>query len=127
MKMIYLVIAIIIIGGLIFYFRKNKNTASQKSVSAEQEQKDSTTKQQDKDNPYEGLRNMALNITADQLKLTLPVDQTRVYGIVMDWDLGEGVATFISLETGDASMYLSNGGGMIGGSGHEFFPLATSI
>ena len=117
--MVYLLLAIIMIGGLIFYFSKRKNLVSEKSISSGQQQNDTISKQQNKDNPYEGLRNMALNVTPDQLQLTLPVEQTKVYGVVMDWDLGEGIATFISFVTGDASMYLSSGGGMIGGSGHD--------
>jgi hypothetical protein len=37
----------------------------------------------------------------------------------MDWDLGEGTATLTSFLSGDASVYLSSGGGIIGGGGHE--------
>ena len=37
----------------------------------------------------------------------------------MDWDLGDGIMTLISYETGDASMYLSSGGAVIGGGQHE--------
>jgi len=37
----------------------------------------------------------------------------------MDWDVGGGIATLSSYATGDASMYLSSGGGMIGGGQHE--------
>lgn len=71
------------------------------------------------ENHYQDLRNMALRVTPEQLHLSLPADRTKVFGVIMDWDLGEGIATFVSFETGDASMYLSSGGGMIGGSGHE--------
>jgi len=69
-------------------------------------------------NYYYEIRTMALNMTPEQLKLQTPADQTKVFGVVMDWDATEGVATIISFETGDASMYLSNGGGIIGGGGH---------
>ncbi len=60
-----------------------------------------------------------MNVTPDQLQLTIPNDQTKVYGVVIDWDVGSGIATLISFATGDASMYLSSGGGMIGGGHHE--------
>jgi len=43
----------------------------------------------------------------------------------MDWDLGDGIATFISFSTGDASMYLSSGGGLIGGGHHENVSVAA--
>ena len=58
---------------------------------------------------------MALHVTPEQLKIVLPADQTKIYGIVMDWDLGDGTATLVSFSTGDASMYLSSDGGTIGG------------
>ena len=37
----------------------------------------------------------------------------------MDWDVGEGIATVVAFQSGDASVYLSSGGGVIGGSGHD--------
>ncbi len=37
----------------------------------------------------------------------------------MDWDLGDETMTLITYQTGDASMYLSSGGGIIGGGQHE--------
>ena len=70
-------------------------------------------------NPYNGLREMAFSVTAEQIGVQLPVDQTKIYGVVMDWDLGEGTATLISFISGDASLYFSSGGGIIGGVGHD--------
>jgi hypothetical protein len=116
MKMTYFIVSIIIIVGLIFYFVKNSNKTppSENITSNKPLQNDNSPK----DNPYEGLRNMALNVTPEQLQLAIPNDQTKAYGVVMDLDLGKGIGTFISFETGDASMYLSSGGGMIGGQKH---------
>ncbi len=37
----------------------------------------------------------------------------------MDWNVGKGILTFASFSSGDASMYTSSGGGMIGGVGHD--------
>ena len=34
---------------------------------------------------------MALNVTPEQLQLTLPTDQTKVFVVVMDWDLGDNI------------------------------------
>ena len=116
--MTYLIITGFVIGGLIFSFSKNnKNSTSPSVVPNRIQQKDTIPK--DKDNPYEGLRNMALNVTPEQLQLTIPNDATKVYGVIMDLDLGKGIGTFVSFETGDASVYLSNGGGMIGGQVHQ--------
>jgi hypothetical protein len=68
------------------------------------------------ENPYEGLRKNALHVSAEELDIQIPDTETRVYGIVMDWDQsGDGVATVVAFETGDASMYSSSGGAVIGG------------
>jgi len=116
--MAYLIIAIIAIGGLFYFFSNSKRSKVTPEGVVSKTQQPDTTKH-DKDNPYHGLRSMALNITPDQLQLTLPDNQTKVYGVVMDWDLGKGIATLISFSTGDASMYLSTGGGMIGAGHHQ--------
>lgn len=70
-------------------------------------------------NPYEGLRQTALNTTHEQLDLDLPAEQVRTYGVVIDVASAAGLATYVAFETGDASMYTSTGGGIIGGIGHE--------
>ena len=44
---------------------------------------------------------------------------TVVYGVIMDWEMGGAIATIISYQTGDASLYLSSGGGVIGGGQHQ--------
>ena len=118
MKMAYIVIGLLLLGGLIFYLtsRKTKQVFTQTGT---QSNNDTIKVHKLSENHYHDLRDMALSATPTQLQLSLPSDQIKVFGVVMDWDLGEGVATFISFETGDASMYLSSGGGMIGGSGHE--------
>ncbi len=36
----------------------------------------------------------------------------------MDWEMGGATATTVSYSTGDASLYLSSGGGVIGGGQH---------
>lgn len=68
---------------------------------------------------YLALRNMAFSVTPEQLKLLIPIERIKVFGVIMDWDLGDGIVTLISYETGDASMYLSTGGGVIGGGKYE--------
>jgi hypothetical protein len=70
---------------------------------------------QKKENPYEGLRNMALQATPGQMGLNPDADPSTVYGMVMDWPVTKGIITLVCFSTGDASMYTSTGGGMIGG------------
>ena len=62
---------------------------------------------------------MAFSATPEQLELSLPTDKTIVYGIIMDWGMNGATATIVSYQTGDASLYLSSGGGVIGGGQHE--------
>lgn len=71
------------------------------------------------ENAFEGLRNMAFSATPEQLGLSLPTDKTVVYGVIMDWEMGGATATIVSYQTGDASLYLSSGGGVIGGGQHQ--------
>ena len=78
-------------------------------------------KQQTLDNRkmFEDLRRQALAVKAEDLKITLSAKKVSVYGVVMDWDMPEGVATTIAFSTGDASLYNSAGGGVIGGFAHK--------
>lgn len=71
------------------------------------------------ENSFEGLRNMAFSATPEQLGLSLPTDKTVVYGLIMDWEMGGATASTVAYQTGDASLYLSSGGGVIGGGQHQ--------
>jgi len=124
MKMTYLIIGIILAGGLVFYLTScgNKSTANEKKSTPEQDTKPKV--HQTKENAFEGLRNMAFTATPEQLGLSMPTDKTIVYGVVMDWEMGGATATTIAYQTGDASLYLSSGGGVIGG-GQSFLDKAT--
>src|SRR5690606_17138736 len=115
MKMItYIIIgAVLIIASGIFLACKPKNQSADKQENTQTENK---TEQQE--NPFNDLRQMALSATPEQLGLENS-NETKVFGIVMDWDLGDGIATVAAYETGDASMYLSSGGGVIGGGQHD--------
>ena len=72
-----------------------------------------------KDNPYPGLRSHALSTTPQDLKIELGKDNLVVYGVIMDFDMGNVVLTVVAFQTGDASLYLSTGQGFIGGFAHE--------
>jgi len=62
---------------------------------------------------------MAFTATPQQLGISLPATKTIVYGIIMDWEMGGGTASTVAYQTGDASLYLSSGGGVIGGGQHQ--------
>ena len=71
-----------------------------------------------KKNNFIKLREMAMAATPEQLGLVIPGNMTIVYGIVMDWEMEDATATTVAYETGDASLYLSSGGAVIGGGQH---------
>lgn len=66
-------------------------------------------------NAYEEFREQALSITPTQLKIAIPNTEILVYGVVMDWDLGDSMITIAAYINGGASMYFSTGGGKTGG------------
>lgn len=61
------------------------------------------------------LRRRFLEGTPAGLGLAEPKE---VWGVAMDWSVGDNVATVISLSDGSASLYTTSSFGIIGGSGH---------
>jgi hypothetical protein len=118
MKMTYIIIALVLIGGLAFYLKSSAGKTSSADLEATS-RTDSVKTHQTKQNMFEDLRSMAFKTTADQLGLAIPANQTIVYGVVMDWEMGGATATTVAYQTGDASLYLSSGAGVIGGGQHE--------
>lgn len=120
MKQTYLIIGFLIAGGLVFYLTscQNKSKATEKQIRTDN---DSANRKEyhTKTNTFNDLRAMAFSTTPEQLQLSLPADKTIVYGIIMDWEMGGATATIVSYQSGDASMYLSSGGGIIGGGQHQ--------
>lgn len=119
MKMTYIISKIILAGGLVICLTgcENKSTAKDKHSMTKQDTTQ-TKVNPTKENAFEGLRNIAFTATPEQLGLTLPAGRTIVYGVIMDWGMGSATATTVSYQTGDASLYLSSGGGVIGGGQH---------
>ncbi len=68
---------------------------------------------------YRGLRNLALQGSRSKLGLAVPSKPTEPWGVVMDWGMQRGIATVVAISDGTASVYLSSGGGFIGGQGQE--------
>lgn len=66
-------------------------------------------------NPYEEFRSRALKVTPADLELNLPLVDTTVYGVIIDWPIQTNVATIVVFSTGDASVYLKSGQIFIGG------------
>ncbi len=121
MKISYIInIGFLIAGGLSYFLFTS--CGDKKTRNNSQTSQPETTKQktiETKENAFLDLRSMAFSVTPEQLKLSLSTDKTLVYGIVMDWEMNGATATIVSYQTGDASLYLSSGGGVIGGGQHE--------
>jgi hypothetical protein len=64
------------------------------------------------------LRNQILTSSPKELGFNNQNTNMKVYGVLMEIGY-EGIATLVSLRDGNASIYLDNGGGIIGGVGHE--------
>jgi hypothetical protein len=66
-----------------------------------------------------GLRNMFLTTSAEQAGIQPSKEYPRVWGVAVDWPMGEHIATIVSLANGSASLYTTSTFGIIGGIGHE--------
>lgn len=118
MKIAILITGLALIGGLIFFLTSFRGQSSKEKITQTDTASNQAVTQDTIDNPFNDLRNMAFNATGEQLGLE-NLKGKEVFGVIMDWDLGEGIMTLITYQTGDASMYLSTGGGVIGGVHHE--------
>lgn len=65
---------------------------------------------------YQGLRNQALQSSRAKLGLPATPTPTTPWGVIMDWGVPRGTATVVAFSDGHASIYLSNGGGFLGGA-----------
>lgn len=67
---------------------------------------------------YLTLRSRALSVTLADLGLD-PDPNAPIHAVIMETGLSGAVATFACFRDGGVSLYLSTGGGVIGGGGHE--------
>lgn len=83
------------------------------------------TKDQTPEEVSAGLRNIFL--TADPIKLGFDPEKLRfkVWGVLMETGYPGAAASLVCLRDGNASLYFSSGGGIIGGIGHEAVRLAA--
>lgn len=68
---------------------------------------------------YLGLRSQMLHASRTELGLPATSKPTQPWGVLMDWAIPKGSATVVAISDGNASVYLSSGGGFIGGFAHE--------
>jgi len=70
-------------------------------------------KKLNKDNPYLGLRQLALDTKPEDIGVTLDNNE-QIYAAVVDLPLTNGIATLVCFFDGTVSLYYQNGGGMLG-------------
>ncbi len=102
---IYIILIIAQLGVLYWFLIR-----SRKKGSAEQQRRAELVKEF----PFEGMRNAALKTTPGALLAQTQPDELLVYGIVMDWDMGDDVISLAVQITGDANLYVKSGGGIVG-------------
>ena len=68
---------------------------------------------------FADLRKQALSGSRSAFGLGAPASRTTPWGVVMETGFSEGSFTLVALSDGSASIYLSSGGGSIGGEAHE--------
>jgi hypothetical protein len=74
-------------------------------------------RQNRKANPdvYYGLRDQILHLKHEKIGLSAHKHNTDAWAVVMDWGVTRGTATVVAIADGTASIYLSSGGGSVGG------------
>ena len=105
MAIFYIILFLLQVGVIVYFVRKGrkqKKINSEKAAVAD-------------DSSYEGLRNLALQVSPTQLKLSIPDADTLVYGVIMDCNIGDGIVTLSAYITGAVSLYFSSGGVKTGG------------
>ena len=68
---------------------------------------------------YAELRKTMLDGPRAKFGLPPTSKPTEPWGVLMDWGLDRGTVTVVAASDGSASVYLSSGGGFIGGKGQE--------
>jgi hypothetical protein len=64
------------------------------------------------------LREQALTVSAEELKIVPSSTRPNVFGILMETGYSKGVASLVTFTDGTTSLYFSGGGGIIGAGQH---------
>ena len=78
-----------------------------------------------KDDAGRGLRTLFLSTTPDSINAKPSKEYPIVFGVAIDWPIGENTATIVSLLDGSASLYTTSTFGILGGIGHSAVRLAA--
>jgi len=101
---IILIIITAIVISIIFYVNKSKDKFIEHKLEK---------------NIYPELRQRSFTIKPEDLGIDFNNLNSSAYGLIMDFAFPDATITLVTFKTGDASLYLSTGGGIIGGVAHE--------
>jgi hypothetical protein len=105
-----IITAVLIMGVASWFVVRARAQESKPAKSTEQEARRAA---------FSDLRKQALTGTRAAFGLDATTKPTLPWGVVMETGFAEGSFTLVALSDGSASIYLSSGGGSIGGSAHE--------
>ena len=108
MEPIYVILIVLQLGIIAWFWMRAK-----KARTAERNTPPAPANVHD----YESARAASLSITKEQLGLNIPDSVTRVYGVVMDWDMNGTLLTVSAYITGAANAFLSTGASATGSGG----------
>jgi hypothetical protein len=101
MKIVIILIVSVVIGLAVLVWARSARAAAKSAPGA----------------VMAGLRSQALTVSAKDLGLSQSTSEP--FAVIMDIGYPQAVVTVVSFATGDASIYFSTGGGVLGGVGHE--------
>jgi hypothetical protein len=127
------VIAMVILGVALWYFRKSQKAAQGPGAGKDAGKKDAgrpsfpgfgarkpaAKVKETPEETYMGLRQQALATTAENLALAVPLKPNDPWGALMEMAIPSSVVTLACFADGDARFYYKTGGGMVGGVSHE--------
>jgi hypothetical protein len=120
MKLSVIIVLIILSFGSWFVLRaRAREAVGEQSVVAKHSNKDPADAGKE-------LRRMMLRMPPQDLGISPTKEFPSVYGVLMDWPIGEQTATIFSACTGSASLYTTSTFGIIGGEGHASVRAASA-
>jgi len=87
-------------------------------MAEDKNMEDSVEKAKNKET-MSGLRELAFNTKFANFQKFNPIGDYGIYGVIMEMGYPQACVTLACFITGDASIYFSSGGGMMGGVGRE--------
>jgi hypothetical protein len=76
---------------------------------------------------YSTMRHQALSVQRTEVGIPTPSPNSPVWGILMETGYPRDTATLFALVDGTTSLYLSSGGGVIGGHAHQGVRRANAV